>query len=69
MLSWKQRDGVMYLINTLLIIAMLFIFFLPITDFKTVRMKLCVLCALALVLTVSVTTIRAPDPTVASLSR
>ena len=59
----------MYLINTLLILAMLFIFFLPITDFKTVRMKLCVLCALALVLTVSVTTTHPPDPTVASLSR
>ena len=59
----------MYLINTLLILAMLFIFFLPITDFKTVRMKLCVLCALALVLTVSVTTTQPPDPTVASLSR
>jgi hypothetical protein len=59
----------MYLINTLLILAMLFIFFLPITDFKTVRMKLCVLGALALVLTVSVTRSHAPDPTVASLSR
>ncbi len=59
----------MYLINTLLILAMLFIFFLPITDFKTVRMKLCVLGALALVLTVSVTRSQAPDPTVASLSR
>lgn len=59
----------MYLINTLLIIAMLFILFLPITDFKTVRMKLCVLGALALVLTASVTSTHAPDPTVASLSR
>jgi len=59
----------MYLINTLLILAMLFVFFLPITDFKTVRMKLCVLCALALVLTASVTRSQAPDPTVASLSR
>ena len=59
----------MYLINTLLVIAMLFIFFLPITDFKTVRMKLCVLGTLALVLAVSVTTTRTPHPTVASLSR
>ncbi len=59
----------MYLINTLLIIAMLFIFFLPITDFKTVRMKLWVLGALALVLTVSVTGTHAPDPIIASLSR
>ena len=59
----------MYLINALLILAMLFIFFLPITDYKTVRMKLCVLCALGLVLTVSVTRTHAPDPQVASLTR
>jgi hypothetical protein len=48
---------------------MLFIFFLPITDYKTVRMKLCVLCALGLVLTVSVTRPPAPDPQIASLTR
>jgi hypothetical protein len=59
----------MYLLNALLILAMLFIFFLPITDYKTVRMKLCVLCALGLVLTVSVTRTHAPDPQVASLTR
>ena len=59
----------MYLITALLILAMLFIFFLPITDYKTVRMKLCVLCALGLVLTVSVTRSHAPDPQVASLTR
>ena len=59
----------MYLIDTVLIIAMMFIFFLPITDYKTVRMKLCVLCALALVLTVSVTATHAPDPKIASLTR
>jgi hypothetical protein len=59
----------MYLINTVLIIAMMFIFFLPITDYKTVRMKLCVLCALALVLTVSVTNTHVPDPKIASLTR
>ena len=45
----------MYVIYGVLVIAMLFIFFLPIADYKTVRMKLCVLCALALVLTTSVT--------------
>jgi len=39
----------MFPIYTVLILAMIFIFFLPITDFKTVRMKLAVLCALALV--------------------
>jgi hypothetical protein len=59
----------MYLINALLILAMLFIFFLPITDYKTVRMKLCVWCALGLVLTVSVTRTQAPDPQIASLTR
>jgi hypothetical protein len=48
---------------------MLFIFLLPITDYKTVRMKLYVLCALALVLTVSVTQTQAPDPQIASLTR
>ena len=59
----------MYMINALLILAMLFIFFLPITDFTTVRMKLWVLGTVALVLTASVTSTHAPNPTVASLSR
>jgi hypothetical protein len=59
----------MYFIDALLIMAMLFIFFLPITDYKTVRMKLCVLAALALVLTVSVVKTHAPDPQIASLAR
>jgi len=59
----------MYVINGVLVIAMLFIFFLPITDYKTVRMKLCVLCALALVLTVSVTRTHVSDPRLASLTR
>ncbi|MGO8908251.1 MAG: hypothetical protein ACLQDM_02820 [Bradyrhizobium sp.] len=59
----------MLLINVFLILAMLFFFFLPITDYKTARMKLCVLCALGLVLTVSVTRSRAPDPQIASLTR
>jgi hypothetical protein len=48
---------------------MLFIFFLPTNDYKTVRMKLCVLCGLALVLAVSVTTTRVAEPRVASLMR
>jgi hypothetical protein len=59
----------MYVINAVLVMAMLFIFFLPITDYKTVRMKLCVFCALALVLTASVTRTQVPDPIVASLAR
>ena len=59
----------MYVIDAVLVIAMLFIFFLPITDYKTVRMKLCVFGALALVLTASVTRTQVPDPIVASLVR
>jgi hypothetical protein len=59
----------MYLVNALLILAMLFIFFLPITDTKTVRMKLCVLGALALVLTASVARTHMPEPQIASLTR
>ncbi len=59
----------MYVIYSALVIAMLFIFFLPITDYKTVRTKLCVLCALALVLAVSVSTTRVAESRVASLMR
>jgi hypothetical protein len=59
----------MYVIYGVLVIAMLFIFFLPITDYKTVRMKLSVLCALALVLAVSVSTTRVAEPRIASLMR
>jgi hypothetical protein len=59
----------MYVVYGVLVIAMLFIFFLPITDYETVRMKLCVLCAIALVLAVSVTTTRVAEPRVASLMR
>ena len=59
----------MYVIYGVLVIAMLFIFFLPITDYKTVRMKLRVLCALALVLVVSVSTTRVAEPRIASLMR
>lgn len=44
----------MVLVDALLILAILFFLFLPITDRKTVRMKLCMLCALAAVLSVSV---------------
>jgi hypothetical protein len=67
--STKQEGDPMYVINAVLVIAMLFIFFLPITDYKTVRMKLCVLCALALVLTVSAKTTQSPEPRIASLIR
>ena len=47
----------MVLIDALLVLAMLFFLFLPITDRKTVRMKLIVLCALLAVFMVSVTRI------------
>lgn len=67
--SPKQEGDPIYVINAVLVIATLFIFFLPITDYKTVRMKLCVFCALALVLTASVTRTHVPDPIVASLAR
>lgn len=46
------------LINGLLVLAMVFLFFLPITDDKTARMKLCVVCALAVVPTASATSIK-----------
>jgi hypothetical protein len=65
----KQDGDPMYVIYSALVIAMLFIFFLPITDYKTERMKLCVLCALALVLAVSVSTTRVAESRVASLMR
>ncbi len=45
----------MFLVDALLILAMMFFLFLPITDRKTVRMKLCMLCALFAVFSVSVT--------------
>ncbi len=59
----------MYVIYGVLVIAMLFIFFLPITNRKTVRMKLCVLCAFARVLIVSISTTRVAEPRIANLMR
>ncbi|WP_426613207.1 hypothetical protein [Bradyrhizobium sp. McL0616] len=44
----------MFLIDALLILAMMFFLFLPITDRRTVRMRLCMLCALLAVFSVSV---------------
>ncbi|MFT4118988.1 hypothetical protein [Bradyrhizobium sp.] len=44
----------MFLVDALLILAMTFFLFLPITDRKTVRMKLCVLCALVAVFSVTI---------------
>jgi hypothetical protein len=45
----------MVLLDALLILAMLFFLFLPITDRKTVRMKLCMLCALMAVFAATLT--------------
>lgn len=59
----------MYVINGFLVVAVLFIFFLPITDYKTVRMKLCVMGALAMILTMSVTRTHVTESRVASLMR
>jgi hypothetical protein len=44
----------MYLIYGLIILAMIFFFSLPITDAKTVRMKLSVVSSLGMLLAVSV---------------
>ncbi|NEU95986.1 hypothetical protein [Bradyrhizobium uaiense] len=47
-----------YLVNALLVLAIAFFFFLPMTDRRTARMKLCMVCALAVALTVSATASR-----------
>jgi len=65
----KRETDSMVVIDALLIVAMLFFLFLPITDRKTVRMKLFVLCAIAAVLAVSVTWTPAPDLQLASVAR
>jgi hypothetical protein len=44
----------MLLVDALLILAMMFFLFLPITDRRTVRMRLCMLCALLAVFSASV---------------
>ena len=45
----------MFLVDALLVLAMMFFLFLPISDRRTVRMRLCMLCALLVVFSVSVT--------------
>jgi hypothetical protein len=56
------------IIDALLIVAMLFFIFLPITDRKTVRMKLCVVCAIAAMFAASVTRTAVPNLQVASVT-
>ena len=51
----------MFLIDAALILTMLFFLFLPITDRRTVQMRLFVLCALAAVFAASVTWSHAPN--------
>ena len=50
----------MIMVDALLVLAMLFFLFLPITDRKTVQLKLCVLGALLAVFVMSV--VWSPDP-------
>jgi hypothetical protein len=56
----------MIFLDALLIVAMLFFIFLPITDRKTVRMKLCVIFAIAAMFAASVTHTVAPNVQLAS---
>ncbi|MCP3379661.1 hypothetical protein NLM31_04275 [Bradyrhizobium sp. CCGUVB4N] len=58
----------MFLVDALLILAMLFFLFLPITDRRTVRMRLCMICALFTVLSVSVSRTHVAPVLLASLS-
>ena len=51
----------MIVIDALLVLAMLFFLFLPITDRRTVRMKLAMLCALLALFAVSVTRTAVPQ--------
>jgi hypothetical protein len=59
----------MIIIDALLIVALLFFLFLPITDRKTVRMKLAVVCAIGTVLAVSVMRTSPADLQIASVAR
>lgn len=51
----------MFVIDALLVLAMLFFLFLPITDRRTVRMKLAMVCTLLALFAISVTRSHAPD--------
>jgi len=58
----------MFLVDALLILAMIFFLFLPICDRRTARMRLCMLCALLAVLSVSVTRTHVASTQVASVA-
>jgi hypothetical protein len=57
----------LFLVDALLVLAMLFFLFLPICDRKTVRMRLCMLCALLAVFSASVTRTHVAPAHLASL--
>ena len=50
----------MFVVDLLLVLAFLFFLFLPITDRRTVRMKLAMMCALVALFAVSVTHTHVP---------
>jgi hypothetical protein len=59
LVSTQQEGSAMYyFVNALLVLAMVFFFVLPMTDRRTARMKLCMVCALAVALTMSATAFR-----------
>jgi di/tricarboxylate transporter len=58
----------MFLVDALLILAMLFFLFLPISDRRTVRMRLCMIGALLAVFSVSVSRTHVAPVLLASLS-
>ena len=51
----------MFVLDALLVLAMLFFLFLPITDRKTVQMKLTALCMLLVLFAASVTRTHVPE--------
>jgi hypothetical protein len=57
----------MFVVDTMLALAILFVLILPIADRRTARMKLYVLFALLSVFTVSVTGPRMPEVQVAAI--
>ncbi|PDT76697.1 hypothetical protein [Bradyrhizobium sp. C9] len=57
------------LVNALLVLAIAFFFFLPMTDRRSARMKLCMVCALAVALTVSATLSRPHGPAPVMVSK
>jgi hypothetical protein len=56
-------------VDALLVFAMAFFFFLPMTDRRAARMKLCMVCALAIAMTISATAFRPYAPALTMISR